>query len=138
MITVTVADQIIQVIEYLGQKFGVAIDWSAENVLPIAQTLMEKIARWCVAEHIFYVALSFVGLIVGIIGFSISVQKLPKIDRHDAFGEIMWTLGLVAFGMMGVAGVIGICVNTYHLVQSICFPELAVFEYIQSFISNGG
>lgn len=30
MITQTVADQIIQVIEYLGQKFGIAIDWSAD------------------------------------------------------------------------------------------------------------
>ena len=138
MITTTVADQIIQVIEYLGQKFGIAIDWSAENVLPIVQTLMEKIAHWCVAQSIFYVALSFVGLIVGIIVFSASAHKLPKLDKYDSFGETMCLGGVLLFGMMIIVGAIGLCVNTYHLVQSICFPELAVFEYIQSFMSNGG
>ncbi len=138
MITTTVADQIIQVIEYLGQKFGIAINWSAENVLPIAQTLMERLARWCIAQNVFFVALSFVGLIVGIIIFSLSAHKMPKLDRYDSFGETMCIGGVLLFGSMVVVSTIGLYVNTYHLVQSICFPELAVFEYIQSFISNGG
>lgn len=138
MITTTVADQIIQVIEYIGQKFGIAIDWSAENILPIAQTLMEKIARWYIAENVFFIALSLVGLIVGIIAFPKCIKKFSKLDKYDAFGETLCTLGIVLFSAMCVAGAIGICVNTYYLVQSICFPELAVFEYIQSFMSNGG
>lgn len=136
--TTTVADQIIQVIEYLGQKLGIAIDWSTENILPLAQTLMERIARWCVAQNVFYTVLSFVGLVVGIIIFLISARKLPQLDIDDECGEILCTVGVILFGAMSIAGVIGLCVNTYHLVQAICFPELAVFEYIQSFISNGG
>lgn len=136
--TVTTSDQIIQVLEYVGQKFGIAIDWSVENVLPLAQTLMERIARWCIAQHVFYVALSLVGLIGGIIIFSASAHKIPKLDRYDEVGETICGLGLIVFGIMGIAGAVGLCINTYYLVQSICFPELAVFEYIQSFISNGG
>ncbi|MBO5037732.1 MAG: hypothetical protein J6D42_11720 [Clostridia bacterium] len=136
----TVADQIIQVIEYLGQKFGIAIDWSAENVLPLAQTLMERIARWCIAENVFFVALSLVGLIVGIIIFSISAQKLPKLDSYDEdeheYRATLYIGGIIIFVIIGIAGAIGLCVNTYHLVQSICFPELAVFEYIQSFMGK--
>lgn len=134
----TVVDQVIQVIEYLGQKFGIAIDWSTENVLPLAQTLMEKIARWCVAENVFFVALSLVGLILGIIVLTKCIKKLPSIDYNDEVGQTLCIGGLILFGVIGIAGVIGLCVNTYYLVQSICFPELAVFEYIQSFISNGG
>lgn len=132
----TVADQIIQVIEYLGQKFGIAIDWSAENVLPLAQTLMERIARWCIAENVFFVALNLVGLIVGIIIFSISTQKLPKLDSDDDIGATLCIGGLIIFCVIGIAGAIGLCVNTYYLVQSIAFPELAVFEYIQSFMGK--
>lgn len=138
MITTTVADQIIQVIEYLGQKFGIAINWSAENVLPIAQTLMERIARWCVAQNVFYIGLSLVGLIVGLIVFIKAFKKLPSIDMYDEIGGTLCVGALLLFGAIGIAGIIGFFVNTYHLVQSICFPELAVFEYIQSFISNGG
>ena len=134
----TVVDQIIQVIEYLGQKFGVAIDWSAENILPLAQVLMEKIARWCIAENVFYIGLSLVGLIVGLIVFTISARKFSQLDSYDVLGVVLCTVGVVLFGAIAIAGAIGLCVNTYNLVQSICFPELAVFEYIQSFISNGG
>lgn len=132
----TVADQVIQVIEYLGQKFGIAIDWSTENVLPLAQTLMERIARWCVAENVFYIGLSLVGLIVGLIVFTISARKLPQLDTYDEFGEVLCTGGVILFGAISIAGVIGLCVNTYYLVQSICFPELAVFEYIQNFMNQ--
>lgn len=132
----TVVDQIIQVIEYLGQKFGIAIDWSAENILPIAQTLMEKIARWCVAENIFYVALSLVGLMVSIIIVPKCIKKIPSIEYNDELGQFLYVGGLVIFGIIGIAGIIGICVNTYYLVRSICFPELVVFEYIQSFIGK--
>ena len=138
MITTTVADQIIQVIEHLGQKFGIAIDWSAENILPLAQVLMEKIARWCVAQNIFYIGLSLIGLIVGLIVFTKAFKKLPTIDYYDEFNGTVCVAALLLFGAIGIAGIIGFFVNTYNLVQSICFPELAVFEYIQSFISNGG
>lgn len=99
---------------------------------------MERIARWCVAQNIFYIGLSLVGLIVGLIVFTISAHKMPKLDRYDSFGEVMCTGGILLFGLMVIVSIIGLCVYTYHLVQSICFPELAVFEYIQSFISNGG
>lgn len=29
-----VSDQIIEVLNYLGEKLGVTIDWTSENVLP--------------------------------------------------------------------------------------------------------
>lgn len=132
----TVADQVIQVIEYLGQKFGIAIDWSAENVLPIAQTLMEKMARWCVVQNVFYVALSLVGLILGIIVFSKCIKKVPSIDYDDDLGQTLCIGGLILSVIIGIAGIVGLCVNTYYLARSICFPELAIFEYIQGFMEK--
>ena len=43
---VTVSDQIIQVLDALCNKFGLAIDWGAQNVLPYAQELMGKMVSY--------------------------------------------------------------------------------------------
>lgn len=36
------SEQIIQVLDYLGKKLGLTIDWTSENVLPYVQTLCDK------------------------------------------------------------------------------------------------
>lgn len=41
-----VSEQIIEVLEYLGEKFGVAIDWSSDNVLPMVKELCAKYISW--------------------------------------------------------------------------------------------
>lgn len=38
----TVSEQIIQVLDNLGEKFGLALDWSSENILPYVSELMNK------------------------------------------------------------------------------------------------
>ena len=37
-----VSEQIIEVLDYLCQKIGVVVDWTAENVMPALTTLTEK------------------------------------------------------------------------------------------------
>lgn len=40
-----VSEQIIQVIDNLAQKFGIVIDWTDENIVPIFQQLADKYIR---------------------------------------------------------------------------------------------
>ena len=54
------SDQIIEVFDYLGEKLGISIDWTSENILPYIQTLCGKYINWEIAT-------SIVWLIVGIV-----------------------------------------------------------------------
>lgn len=128
MITTTVADQIIQVIEHLGQKFGIAIDWSEENLLPVAEHLAGRIVDWRIASSIFWVALCGIFIIAGIIWAVICCKKA------EGYGG--WECMCAASICLGFFGLIGFCVNIYSLIQCITFPELAIFEYIQSFMNQ--
>ena len=69
-----VSDQIIQVIEHLGQKFGIAINWSSENLMPIVEELCTKYISYEIMTSKLWLTLclvSFViiGVMYGVIDF---------------------------------------------------------------------
>lgn len=128
--TTTVVDQIIQVIEYIGQKFGIAIDWTAQNLVPVAEHLAGRIINWQIATSIFWMILCGVIVVAGIICVVFSINN--DIDYDE--GLVLFIGGILVSLCFGI----GLCVNIYNLIQCYCFPELAIFEYIQSFMSNGG
>ena len=63
------SEEIIKVLDNIGQKFGIAIDWTSENVLPYIQDLMHRVALNSIIGNI-------VGLIVGIIFLAIGIGIL--------------------------------------------------------------
>ena len=63
----TVSDQIIAVMNDLCQKFGIAIDWSQENVIPYLTELAGKYISYEIATSIAWAAISGVILLVSAI-----------------------------------------------------------------------
>ena len=126
MITQTVADQIIEVIEYLGQKFGIAIDWSAENLVPIAEHLGGRIIDWKIASSICWIGVCAIVIIAGV---AVAIKAYKHCEGYGG----METLTIISAVVSGCFS-IGIFVNCFELVKCLTFPELAILEYIQSFI----
>lgn len=116
-----VSDWIIQVLDYIGKKLGFTIDWTSENVLPYVQTLCDKYIRWEIAT-------SMIWIIAGIVVAILSVILIKKNYSDDYIAPFLWTLLL--------AGIILIGVQIFDIVKCICFPELQVFEYVQSLLNN--
>ena len=40
------SDEIIKILDDLGQRFGIAIDWSAQNVMPYLKDLMSRFINY--------------------------------------------------------------------------------------------
>lgn len=126
MIQISVADQIIQVINDLCQKFGIVMDWSKETILPIAKHLAERIIGWCMAADTFWIILCGIIVAIGITCITYSIKH--GIDHELNFG--LFIFGTFASIVCGV----GLCDNTYDLIKCLTFPELKILEYIQSFM----
>ena len=130
MIQTSVAEQIIQVVNDLCQKFGIAIDWSVENLVPVAEHLGDRIVDWCIAADIFWIILSGIFFIAGIVCIICAV----KCDVEYNLG-----CGLIVCGVIvSVISGIGICYDTFDLIKCLVFPELKILEYIQTFMQQGG
>lgn len=52
----TVSDQIIQVLDNLCEKFGLAIDWTSENVIPYLTTLCTKLVSYEIWTSVAWLA----------------------------------------------------------------------------------
>lgn len=130
------SDEIIKVLDDLGDRFGVAIDWTSENVLPYLQNLMDRFITYNIAMNILYIvvyAIIIVGAIIGIPKISrYAKEKIKEDPRSD------WDCGVF---IINVFWVIASILSTIFLLRSISdiircvtIPEVVIFNYLQQFM----
>lgn len=131
------SEEIIKVLDNLGQKFGLAIDWSSQNIMPYLKDLMTRFITYRTTTAIILIVISLVLIIGGLI----SIKKLRKWIKSDAFNkrwqdddELLAILGFTGVGILVTVGIVVLIFNVFGIVQNLCMPELVVFEYIKSLI----
>lgn len=73
------SQEIIKVLDNLAQKFGVAIDWTNQNILPYLQDLM---GRYISLQNAYAIIWMIISIII-IIGSSILISKCIKVIREE-------------------------------------------------------
>ena len=116
-----ISDQIIEVLNYLGEKLGVTIDWTSENVLPYIQTLCGKYINWEIATSIVWIVIGLILIILAIISFK--GAKDP--DIYDEGFLYM------VFVILLILGVIVMFAQVFDIIKCIYIPELQIYEYIK-------
>ena len=133
-----VSEQIINVLDNLCQKFGMAIDWSATNVLPYVKELCGRLIKWEIVNSIF--CMVFWPLLTGIIWLiSKPLIKKAKEDEWDFdYCGSPWTamILIVIACICTVITVVNIGVESYDIIEAINFPEKTIYDYISNVISS--
>ena len=73
------SQEIIKVLDNLAQKFGIAIDWTNQNILPCLQDLMGRYISLQNSYAIIWIVIS----IIMIIGLIILISKCIKVIREE-------------------------------------------------------
>lgn len=124
-----VSEQIINVLDNLCQKFGIAIDWSAQNVLPYIKELMARFINWEIAVSIIWIVL---GVVMIIIGTTSTRYIWKRKDKYDYFGDpdegITW--GFIVSIALVVIGVLVSLVQCFDIVEAIYLPEKTIYDFI--------
>lgn len=132
----TFSQEIINVLNYLGQKFGIAIDWTSENVIPYLQDLGARYIRYEVFTSIAWmVAIPVITLIIGII-VAILHKKAKADDWCDectaTFAIIFW----IVFAVMSFASICVVCTQVFDIIECYTLPEKVIFEYLETLIKS--
>lgn len=137
-----ISKQIIEVLDTLCEKFGIAIDWTSKNILPYIEQLLGKFINWEIATSIFWIGLT---LFIVLIAFLIAKQvhktynKIKETALHITVEN--WKFATqcswVVFGIITGISVLVIGTQIYDIITSCVFPEIMVFDKIQSLISSG-
>lgn len=115
----TVSSQIIEVLNDLCVKFGLAIDWSQETVLPYLEELAGKYITWEIATSEMWIVIGSILFIGGLIAF-VTDLKWGWADG------VMCIVGFFAI----VSGVCLIGSQVYDILTCKYFPEKQLWEYV--------
>ena len=119
----TVSSEIIEVLDYLGEKFGIAIDWTSNNVLPYLQTLADKFIKWEISTSIVWIIIA-----VFVIAMIIVLMNLKGVREINEETDGMLWIPIIA---LILASFMIICVQIFDIVECNLFPEKALYDFIK-------
>lgn len=120
----TISTQIIAVLDDLCRRFGLAIDWTQENIMPYLQELAGEYINWEIATSKAYMILGGVLLAIGVILF--------VCDLCNGWDGIGCMFGVCIF----VTGLIIIGRQTLDILTCVHFPEKQIVEYISELMRS--
>lgn len=145
----TVSQQIIEVLNTLSEKVGVATDWTAENILPQLKV---------VCEHFIHYKLITTGIGVGIATLSIIVSIIAALYILSQYNSLIRTgqqnlffkidnlnicrirdTTICIFAIASISSAIGIGYLFYGipiLIQCTVCPELVILDYLKDMLGG--
>mgnify|MGYP003462159241 FL=1 len=122
-------NEIIKVLDNLGEKFGIAIDWSSKNVFPYLQDLTKRIVNYEIMNHFVWIGMFIIGLIILTI-IVIKVRKNKNIDYDDRLvANIVCSIGIIMLLAITI-------INISDIVKVTNMPEVTVIKYIQDVVNG--
>ena len=136
-----ISEQIIKVLDAVCDKFGIAIDWTSNNVIPYIQQLGNKIIT-------YDICISIVWLVIGCViplTVAILIKKFlnkKKLEAKERMNDYYYTDGSLdegawcCYAMIIVLIIIAIILTTSNIesiIQDIVFPEKTIIEFITQY-----
>ena len=137
-----VSEQVIKVLDAVCDKFGIAIDWTSNNVIPYIQQLGNKIIIYDICNSIMWLVVVCLFLLT----VSIFIKKFlnkKKLEANERMNDYYYTDGSLDNGawycylIIGILLVIAIVIGTISsqsIIQDIVFPEKTLIEFIKPYI----
>ena len=137
METVTFSSQFIEIFDHLCQKFGVVIDWSAQNIVPYITTLCGRMTKYLIFKNVILI-FAFIGVFYLFWRFSKPCcSKENKWDPDFQYCKSMnisYILGWLGRGI-GAAFTIGMSISAlFTIVRCIYLPEFVIIDCLSAYL----
>ena len=137
-----ISQQVIKILDAVCDKFGIAIDWTSNNVIPYIQQLGNKIIIYDICNSIMWLVMLWImPLIVAI--FIKKFLNRKKLEAKEFRNDYYFSDGSLdneafyCYLIIGILLVIAIVIGTISLqsiIQDILFPEKTIIEFIKPYI----
>ena len=131
------SQEIIKVLDNLAQKFGVAIDWTSQNILPYLQDLMSRYISLQNAYAVTWIIISTIILIISFIIMFKSINKIKKDSKQIKYYDVLEDspsafLGIICSSFFILIFSVVILCNIFGLLQNIIAPEITILNYLKT------
>lgn len=141
------SQEIINVMDYICDKLGIAIDWTAENVWPQVMELLGRYRLYSIVKDIMWIVVSIVLIITFVLAIKAIIKGVDKANKtntenffadvwiqRDASLSIGSTMILIWGGVIAVAAAICMVHNANDLMKWAIIPEIQILELLQGYV----
>lgn len=131
------SSQFIQILDELGKRIGVAIDWTSTNITPYLTDLISRYTKFIIFEKGSYFIISLILLISG--SFLTFKYLKPSLkccynsefeNSDDLYKMALWIFGLFALFI----GILSFSFNLPNFIKSLYIPEYYILNSIKELI----
>lgn len=128
------ATQIIEVIDALCQKFGIAIDWTSDNILPYVEDLVKNAVRYELYTSLLYSIIFAIGMAILIVFTWLIWCWLKKDEPADDESIGIAGTFFVIFLICSIICFVLLLNQLVDIITCFTFPEKVVYDMISNMI----
>lgn len=128
-------DNIIKTLDYLAQKIGIAIDWSAQNVLPAVGELCSRYIKYeIVVSSCNLIIWSLMAGICIYIVYRCGKKIFKEYKECDDIGDVVASIIFGSTAVVILSTLAGLFISDHILpelhdiITCLTFPELQIYE----------
>lgn len=122
------SEQFSLILDDLARRFGVAIDWSMDNVVPYMTTLFEHLIHYTLARDITILSAMAVLTIIFLMLASIGIKK------RWCWDIVVLLIATSAF--LCLAYIIVLCKLTPEIIACVAFPEKIILGFFKETVGG--
>lgn len=107
-----------QTLQELAKQFGLALDWSNENIIPYLRDLAQRVITYEFRSSIFWIVIGAIFILVGAVTLFLAIRDD---DGWFIITIFAWMIGILIIGKQ---------INDIILCGTL--PEKILLNYIQS------
>lgn len=114
-----------EALDALGEKFGIVIDWTQQNIQPYVQDLMQRVVQYNLVTNIIISVISLTIFILGVYWVFKNVNNALS-NSDDTISYVKCILGIICsvFCFIILAKTIPTIIRCYYLPEVVFIKEL--------------
>jgi Zn-dependent M28 family amino/carboxypeptidase len=136
-------NKVIEVLDYMGEKLGIAIDWTSENVMPQVTEFMGRYKVYAIVENgIHVITLMIFAALIGVF-LKIMFKGIATKDHNNIWYDMSWTTDgmipvfitiiLVVLAGFSIASAVD---HVFNIARWALIPEIQFFETFSEYLKS--
>jgi hypothetical protein len=133
----TTSEQIMQVIDDIAKRFGIALDYTKDNIVPQIERLAERYATYKLSISIYAIVVGMVFMLAAAIMLIKLIKKANVYFVRERWGIEATPAAVLLITLVSVFGAAGLGLVLSYIaiaIKAATLPELVFFDYIRSIL----
>lgn len=136
-------NKVIEVLDYMGEKLGIAIDWTSANVMPQVMEFMERYQVYAIVENGIYIIMHMILVALMAAFLKIMFKGIKTKDHTNIWYDMSWstdgvlpTLITIVLALLIVFAIVNAIDHVFHIAKWALIPEIQFFETFSNYLKS--